>query len=185
MKKDKKITFYILYSTWTCFPLRMAAHQSWSQKPIFRGSDHEMNISATRNSGLSKFVNRCLKVWQIVHERFYRSSNYDHKTEFGTGTLEDHIFRLIFITIGIDIDLCSSKWKSAFFCSTKTVSFWPRVDIFSCPGQLNRWPRQSVRPWVSELTFDYNDYNAQCVLCSVRWPCSHYNIKKKGWQGHV
>ena len=141
----------------------MAEHQSWSQKPIFRGSDHEMNISTTRNSGLSKFVNRCLKVWQIVHERFYPSSIYDHKTEFGTGTLENHICWLIFITIGIDIDNCSSKWKWAFFCSTlnnkKTFSFWPRVDIFSCPGQLNRWPRQSVRPWVSELTFDYNDFN--------------------------
>ena len=114
----KKITFYILCSTWTCFPLRMAEHQSWSQKPIFRGSDHEMNISTTRNSGLSKFVNRCLKVWQIVHERFYPSSIYDHKTEFGTGTLENHICWLIFITIGIDIDNCSSKWKWAFFCST-------------------------------------------------------------------
>ena len=45
-------------------PQRLAGHQSRWQKPIFQGSDHEMNISAVKawNSGLTKYVRRRLTI---------------------------------------------------------------------------------------------------------------------------
>ena len=37
---------------------------------------------------------------------------------------------------------------------------WPVYVVFSCPGQLNRWPCHSLTQWLRHLLIsDYNDYN--------------------------
>ena len=37
--------------------------------------------------------------------------------------------------------------------------------IFSCPGQLNRWPCHSLIEWVSQVTFDFIDFWALQSCC--------------------
>ena len=66
--------------------------------------------------------------------------------------------------------------KSLFLQKCQCIDFW---TVFSCPGQLNRWPchwlSEWVSQWVSESSFDFSvkcishlDNSSICSDCKIK-----------------